>query len=69
MSRITINITPDEFQALNRLASANFRSSREQLRWLLRQELTDRGFLDDPSGEHCQALGIQDQVSQVGAAQ
>ena len=43
--RLTISFEPEEYEALQRLASADFRSPREQLRWLLRQEAERRGLM------------------------
>ncbi len=42
--RITIILAPEERELLDRLAQADVRPVKEQLRWLVRQEATRRGL-------------------------
>ena len=45
-SRITIPLTQHERSALMQLANAEMRSDRDQARFLLREALKSRGFLE-----------------------
>ena len=42
--RLTIILAPEERELLDRLAQADVRPVKEQLRWLVRQEATRRGL-------------------------
>jgi hypothetical protein len=46
MLRIQINLSPNEAVGLNKLAHLHLRTPREQLRFLLREELQRHGLLD-----------------------
>jgi len=54
LTRLTLSFTPDERAALQRIAEADFRPPKDELRWLLRQEAQRRGLRldnDDRKGE------------------
>jgi hypothetical protein len=44
--RIVINLEPEERSALGKLAGEELRDPREQVRFILRQELERRGLID-----------------------
>ena len=43
--RLTISLTPEEREALERMVEADFRPPKEQIRWLVREEARRRGLL------------------------
>ena len=45
MSRIYVTLSPDESRALIDYAQNEVRDSREQARWIIRQELIRLGYL------------------------
>lgn len=45
MTRLVVTLSKAERQALGMLAQEEFRDPREQVRYILRQELHRRGFL------------------------
>ena len=53
LGRLTISLSTDEHEALLRMAQAECRHPRDQLRFLLREEACKRGLLasDEPSEE------------------
>jgi hypothetical protein len=51
MVRFKVDLTDEEFQSLVRLSGAELRTPREQLRFLLREELKRLGLLKDDSKE------------------
>jgi len=52
--RLTITLAPEERELLDRLAQADLRPVKEQLRWLLRQEATRRGLCQREATERSQ---------------
>jgi len=46
MVRIQVALDPTEASALSRWAASEMRDPREQIRWLVRQELERRGLLE-----------------------
>ena len=50
MSSIHITLSPDEREALVKLALAELRVPRDQVRYVIRQELTRRGLLTEGDG-------------------
>jgi len=47
--RVVVSLSPEEAEGLNHLAAENLRDRRDQLRWVLRQHLEERGMLpSDP---------------------
>ena len=52
--RLTITLAPAEREWLDRLSQADLRPVKEQLRWLLWQEATRRGFCSSEMAEHAQ---------------
>ncbi len=47
MTRISVPMTHEEYIALTEIAADNCRSPREQLRYLLREDLKRRGLLSE----------------------
>lgn len=52
--RLTITLAPEEREWLDRLAQADLRPVKEQLRWLLWQEATRRGLCPCEAAESAQ---------------
>jgi len=48
LTRVTVVLEPDEYEALMGLATVDLRSAAAQLRSILRQELTRRGLWSRP---------------------
>jgi hypothetical protein len=48
MARIQIELLPEEASGLSEIARTNLRNPREQLRFMLREELQRRGLLYSP---------------------
>ena len=46
INRLTISLSPEESEGLQRIAERDVRPPKEQLRWILRQELIKRGLLE-----------------------
>jgi hypothetical protein len=44
---LTIKLDPEEAEALNRMSRAEYRRPKEQVRFIIRQELVRRGFFQD----------------------
>ena len=47
-TRLVITLTPEERRGLDCISVENLRDPREQLRFLLRQHLKERGILPEP---------------------
>jgi hypothetical protein len=45
VTRLTINFTPEERKALQRMSETDFRPLKDQVRWLLHEEAKRRGLL------------------------
>ena len=56
LQRLTINLSKPEQEALERIAAIEIRDMRDQARFILRQELERRGFLqEDPQTNPCRS--------------
>jgi hypothetical protein len=65
LERLTINLSRNEKQALETIATAEMRNLREQARFILRQELEKRGLLQAevfalPEADPLNFKGIRD---------
>lgn len=52
VTRITISISDDELEALQRLGDVQYRGVKEQARFILRSELVRLGLLVEKAGDH-----------------
>ena len=46
IQRLTISLTAEEGEGLQKLAAQDFRPPKDEMRWVLREELRRRGFLE-----------------------
>lgn len=57
VSRITLNLRPEERGALDTLAAREFRDTRGQAHFIVRRALEDAGLLHPAPAEPCELSG------------
>ena len=63
MVRFQIVLNSEEAEALNKWANSEYRDPRDQVRFLIKRELMNLGFLASDKGENHQSVGSESSSS------